>query len=165
MLQCVGNALSSFKVKSSDRGSFIGRLECPFWSKSDQILRRSGMTQCATSRHCACCSNRRKRPPTEAVYFSLGGRWSLTSSSVSSVEVCRRFASSAVPANCFRRWIKYSLWTKRSIGASRRAHSARVGSLRLLYGAVQLNCDDLVRTASKTRSRHFARLCRGKGAA
>jgi hypothetical protein len=34
-------------------------------------------------------------------------------------EHCRRFVSSAVPANCFRRWIKYSLWTKRSMAASR----------------------------------------------
>src|ERR1017187_7445764 len=73
--------------------------------------------------------------------------------------------SSVVLATCFRRWIKYSLWTKRSMGASRRAHSPKLESLRLLYGAVQLKCDDLVRTASKTRSRHFARLCLGKGAA
>src|SRR5664280_2969113 len=101
---------------------------------------------------------RQKRPPTEAVYFSLGGRWSLTSSSGSSVDVCRRFTSSVVPATCFRRWIKYSLWTKRSMGVSRRAHSPKFESLRLLYSAVQLKCDDLVRTASKTRSRHFARL-------
>src|SRR5450759_1280153 len=51
------------------------------------------------------------------------------------------------------------------MGASRREHSPKLESLRLLYGAVQLKCDDLVRTASKTRSRHFARLCLGKGAA
>jgi hypothetical protein len=37
-------------------------------------------------------------------------------------------------------------------GTSRRAHSPRVESLRLLYGAVQLKCDDLVWTACKIRS-------------
>ena len=73
----------------------------------------------------------------------------MTSSSASSVEVCRSFASSIVRANWFRRWIKYSLWTKLSMGDPRRAHSPRLESLWLLYGAVQLKCNDLVRTASK----------------